>query len=76
MITEGAGAAPQTNRPAAADFNSNDPDPVTSEPTANNELEDVSNSNTEKADVKTNHSRPQPKTKEVRTEETVNEDVP
>ena len=57
--TEGAGAAPQTGRPAAADFNGNDPDPlsdpVTSEPTANNELEDVSNSNTEKADVKTHH---------------------
>jgi hypothetical protein len=33
-------------------LNSNDPDPVTSEPTANNNLEDVANSNTEKNDPK------------------------
>ena len=52
VITEGAGAAPHTGRSAPADFNSNDPDPVTSEPTANNNLEDVANSNTEKNDPK------------------------
>ena len=75
MKTEGAGAAPQTNRPAAADFNSNDPDIVTSEPTANKNLEDVANSNTENTVLKTDHSRPQPKTKEVKTEGTMNENV-
>ena len=74
-ITEGVGAAPHTGRSAAADFNSNDPDPVTSEPTANNNLEDVANSNTENTVLKTDHSRPQPKTKEVKTEGTMNENV-
>ena len=39
--TEGAGAAPHTGRLATADFSSNDPDPVTSELIANNNLEEV-----------------------------------